>query len=189
MINEEKIRTARKELGRFFAEKREAMGRTQEELALYVGISPNTLRGIEAGRFAWDIDMNHRLCAALEIKPYFHTPAPDGDLNSHLKAADDAERYYGFYISENIILHPGKLAILKLTYPRLFLLFNYDETVFVDYEDFKLNIALQEWLDPNDKPTDPDEIDAIITDCWNFLALTEQEEERLYNKNNPDDNL
>lgn len=189
MINEEKIRTARKELGRFFAEKREAMGRTQEELASYVGITANTLRGIESGRFAWDIDLNHRLCAALEIKPYFHSSTPDIVPDAHIKAIDDAERYYGFYIGENILLHPGKLSILKLTYPRLFLVFNYGETVFVDYEDFKLNITLQEWLDPNDKPTDPDEIDEIITDCWNFLALTEQEEERLYNKNNPDDNL
>lgn len=184
MINENKIRTARKELGRFFAEKREAMGRTQEELAAYVGITANTLRGIETGRFAWDVDMNHRLCAALEIKPYFHSIEPDAEPNTQSKAADDPEYYHGFYISENILLHPGKLAILKLTYPRLFLLFNYGETLFTDFNDFKLNIAVQEWLDPNDKPTDPGEIDDIITECWNFLALTEREEDRMYDEDN-----
>lgn len=67
----EKIKAARQQLGGFFKERRLQMGRTTQELADFVGISVNTLNGIESGRFAWDVDLNNRLCAALEIKPFF----------------------------------------------------------------------------------------------------------------------
>ena len=70
---DEKIKTARKQLGQFFKERREQMGLSSYLLADYLGISESTLKGIETGRFAWDIDLQHRLCAALEIKPYFST--------------------------------------------------------------------------------------------------------------------
>jgi hypothetical protein len=88
-----------------------------------------------------------------------------------------AEDFHGFYISENLLLYPDQLAIIKLTYPRLFLRFNYGDSYFTSYEDFIGNIAVQEWLD-NERP-DADQVTAILTDCWNFLALHEREEERL----------
>jgi transcriptional regulator with XRE-family HTH domain len=65
------FKLARKELGEFFKRRRLAMGHSEESLANYLGLSSNTLRGIETGRFACDIDVLLQLCSALEIKPFF----------------------------------------------------------------------------------------------------------------------
>lgn len=96
-----------------------------------------------------------------------------------MRKEDDPERYHGFYITENLLLYPEQLAITKLTAPRLFVRFNYGESYFSSYDDWVANHTELSWLDPDDKPTDPDEIEEILTDCWNFLALHEREEERL----------
>jgi len=90
------------------------------------------------------------------------------------------DAFHGFYIAENLLLYPDQLAIIKLTYPRLFLRFDYGESYFASYEEFINSIAVQEWLD-GEKP-DAHEIDQILTDCWNFLALHEREEERIVNE-------
>lgn len=95
------------------------------------------------------------------------------------------ENYAGFYISENLLLYPGQLGIVKLSFPRLFLRFEYDSCgYFADYNEWKDSLINVQWLDPNDKPTNEDEIDEVLTDCWNFLALHEEEEERLFDENN-----
>lgn len=64
------ILTARKQLGQIFKVRREQVGCTKQELAIQLGVTENTVEGIETGRFAWDIDMQHRICVALEIKQY-----------------------------------------------------------------------------------------------------------------------
>lgn len=174
---DEKIKAARQQLGSFFKNRREEMGHDLELVARTVEITSNSLKGIESGRFAWDIDLHHRLCAALEIKPYFSTTEEPPGFK--LWKADDPERYYGFYITENLILYPDQLAITKLTHPRLFVRFNYGESYFSSYDDWKANHTQVEWLDADDKPTTEEDIDYYLTECWNFLALHEKEEERL----------
>lgn len=72
----DKIKAARVQLGQFFRKRREEMGASVEQLAQHLGISANTMRGIESGRFAWNIDLHLRICQSLEIKPYFST-TPD----------------------------------------------------------------------------------------------------------------
>lgn len=183
----EKSKAARQQLGQLFKKRREEMGHDEQTVADHLGITANTLKGIESGRFAWDIDLHLRICQALEIKPYFSYNQDPLTEDYRTRKNDDPERYHGFYISENILLHPGQLAILKLTHPRLFLLFNYGESYFASYEDWKANIADQQWLDPDDKPTTEEEIDYHLTDCWNFLALHEREEQRLYNEEEGED--
>lgn len=88
--------------------------------------------------------------------------------------------YENFYISENILAYPGQLAITKLSYPRLFIRFNYGESFFACYEDWKSEMVDVQWMDA-DKIT-KNEQEAILIDCWNFLALTEREEDRLANE-------
>jgi hypothetical protein len=85
--------------------------------------------------------------------------------------------YTNFYIAENILDHPGQLAIIKLSDPQVFVRFNYEESYFADYEDFVDNIIVIEWL--NGASPSRHIRDSILIDCWNFLALTEEEEERL----------
>jgi hypothetical protein len=148
-------------------------------VAKHLGITANTLKGIETGRFAWDIDLHLLICQALEIKPYFTHALNPLEEDYRLRKNDDPERYHGFYITENLLLYPGQLAIVKLTHPRLFVRFNYGESYFSCYEDWKANHTKIEWFDADDKPIDEEDIDYYLTDCWNFLALHEREEERL----------
>lgn len=89
------------------------------------------------------------------------------------------DNFHGFYITENLLLYPDQLAIIKLTYPRLFVRFNYDDAYFASYEDWKRSIITVEWLDHADKPTDSGQVEEILNDCWNFLSLHEEEEERI----------
>ena len=86
------------------------------------------------------------------------------------------ENQQTYYIAENIIDWPDQLAIVKLSYPRLFLRFDYGDSYFASFEDFVSSIAVAEWLD-GERP-DKSEQERILTDCWNFLALHEREEER-----------
>lgn len=65
------IKLARHQLGEFFKQRRQLMGHTEAEFANFVGITANTIRGIESGRFAMDIDLHFAICSALEIKPFF----------------------------------------------------------------------------------------------------------------------
>ena len=178
-MSNDKIKAARVQLGRFFQQRREEMGHDRKDLAEHLGISEETVKGIETGRFAWDIDLHFRICQALDIKPYFSALQDPLSGDYRLRKEDDPERYHGFYISENLLLYPRQLAIIKLTHPRLFVRFNYGESYFSSYEDWKANHTSVEWLDADDKPDDPEEIDYHLTDCWNFLALHEREEERL----------
>lgn len=183
----DKIKAARVALGSFIKSRREEMGHSQEALAQHVGVTANTIRGVETGRFAMDIDLQFQIYEALGIKPYFSTTSAPIEEDYRLRANDDPERYHGFYFSENILLYPDQAAIVKLTHPRLFVRFNYGDSLFIDYDDWMNNHTELQWLDPGDRPTDPDEINYHLTDCWNFLALHEREEDRL--ADDDDENL
>ena len=95
----------------------------------------------------------------------------------------EKQKYPGFYISENILDHPHQMAITKLSFPRLFLRFTDDEdAMFSSYEFWRDNLIELQWLDPSDKPTNKREVERILTECWNFLAEHEAEEDRLYDE-------
>lgn len=185
-MTNEQIKAARKQLGGFFKSRREELGHDLETVATHLGITKNTLQGIETGRFAWDIDLHLKICQVLEIKPYFSAVIPPHEEDYSRRREDDPDRYYGFYISENLPLYPGQMAITKLTYPRLFVSFNYGDSYFSSFEDWKANHTDLQWLDPEDKPKSEEEIDHILTDCWNFLALQEREEEKYYDDDDND---
>jgi hypothetical protein len=100
-------------------------------------------------------------------------------FNMSRKPEHQPKNFLGFYIAEDLLNFPDQLAIVKLTYPRLFVRFNYAESYFSTYEEWVEEHTDLQWLDPNDKPTRPEEIERILIDCWNFLGLHEREEERL----------
>lgn len=186
-MSDENFKAARVALGSFIKERREELGLSTDMLGELVGVTANTIKGVESGRFAMDIDLQFKIYQALGIKPYFSFEKQKAEEDYRFKRPEDPERYHGFYITENVILYPKQLAITKLTYPRLFLRFNYAESYFIGYEDWKNNIVTIQWLDPDDKPNSEEEIDYHLTDCWNFLSMHEQEEERLFNKTLDDD--
>lgn len=176
----DKIKAAREALGGFIQQRREELGLTPELMGEILGVTANTIKGIETGRFAWDIDLQLRIFQALGIKPYFSYINDDEQEDYSRLKEDDPERYHGFYIGTNFSLYPKQASIIKLTHPRLFVRFNYTESLFIDFEDWKNNHTVLQWLDADDKPTSPDEEDEILTDCWNFLALHERAEDEMY---------
>jgi len=87
--------------------------------------------------------------------------------------------FKAFYICENRIEWEGQEAIIKLSYPRVFIRYKVSEAYFSSYQQFYQSIAVVEWLD-GEKPTDEDEVQKIFTDCWNYLALEERKLEEDY---------
>lgn len=90
------------------------------------------------------------------------------------------ERTQGLYMCDNLLLYPGQLGVIKLSFPRCFVRYNNDfDTFFASFEDWAKNLTVTEWLDPTDKPTTENEVIEILADIWNFICLQEEEEERL----------
>ena len=83
--------------------------------------------------------------------------------------------YEEWWFCENILNHQGQIALLRMDFPRVFILVR-------SYEEFCDDIAEINFFNPEDRKTA--DISEILVDAWNFLALTEREEERLYEENN-----
>lgn len=103
------------------------------------------------------------------------------------KPEHQKQHFIGFGIYEDLLNFPTQLAIVKLTHPRLFVRFNYADSYFSSFEEWVEEQTDLQWLDPNDKPTTADEVESVLIDCWNFLALHEAEEERLNEMEDDDD--
>lgn len=92
------------------------------------------------------------------------------------------EAYNSWWYCENILRHEGQIALVRMDFPRVFVLIrDYGEAYFSTYEEFAGHIAEVNFLDPKDR--DGADIESILTEAWNFLALTERKEEELYNEN------
>jgi hypothetical protein len=77
-------------------------------------------------------------------------------------------------------------GLLRLDFPRVFILIkDYEIAYWASYEAFKNDIIELNFLDPADR--EGADIDEIVTDAWNFLALTEEEEDRLAEGRNDED--
>lgn len=100
---------------------------------------------------------------------------------------DDEFKYprSSYYITENILDWDGQLAITKLSPPMVFVRFAYADSYFATFEQFRDALTVVEWIG-GEKP-DEEEQEAILADCWNFLALHEEEEESRYERGEYDD--
>lgn len=119
------VKQLRKQIGRFLAERRMQMGHSAEELGQFIGVTANTIKGIETGRFALDIDLLLKLCGALEIKPFF---APleligSGTLSS-LPVTDQLFLMAPDHVNNELYLlhrgHPACLIQVVMTTPTTF---------------------------------------------------------------------
>lgn len=94
----------------------------------------------------------------------------------------DEERYVSWWFCENILCHEGQIALMKIDFPRVFILIrDYSEAYPCDFEDFRKRIAEVNFLDPKER--EGADIEEILTEAWNFLALTERKEDELYESN------
>ena len=91
--------------------------------------------------------------------------------------------YSSWWYCENILCHEGQIALMRMDFPRVFILIrDYSEAYPCTFEDFRDRIAEVNFLDPKER--EGADVENIIIDAWNFLALTERKEDELYEENN-----
>lgn len=78
---------------------------------------------------------------------------------------------------DNVVNHRGQVGLLRMEFPRVFVLIRNDEQLFCSFDEFKDSVTEVNFLDPNDR--EGADIDDILTDAWNFLSLQEEEDERI----------
>ena len=96
------------------------------------------------------------------------------------KAVEESQ--YWWYC-DNILNHPGQCGLLRMQFPRVFILIRDEETAYwADYEEWKNDIVEVNFFTPSER--EEADIESILTEAWNFLVLIEEEEERQYEENN-----
>lgn len=94
----------------------------------------------------------------------------------------DLETFGSWWFGENILCHHGQIALIRMDFPRVFILIrDYSEAYPCTFEGFKDKIAEVNFFNPRER--EDANIEDILTEAWNFLALTEQREEELYEEN------
>ena len=73
-----------------------------------------------------------------------------------------------FYLDEHLLHQPEQAAVIKLSFPRLVVRFNYDERYIADLDHFKEEINELSWLDHD--IVHPGQSSKIIEECFNFLS-------------------
>lgn len=88
------------------------------------------------------------------------------------------ERSQAWWFCENIVNHHGQVALLRMDFPRVFILIrDYDSCYGESFETFRDNIAEVNFFNPSER--EGVDVESLLIDAWNFLSLEEEEEERL----------
>lgn len=96
------------------------------------------------------------------------------------KAVEESQ--YWWYC-DNILNHPGQCGLLRMQFPRVFILIRDEDTAYwADYEEWKNDVVEVNFFTPSER--EEADIDSILTEAWNILVLIEEEEERQYEENN-----
>lgn len=83
-----------------------------------------------------------------------------------------------WWYCDNVVNHPNTIGLLKMDFPQVFILIrDYEEAYFASYEDFSHGIAEINFFNPADR--EDADMEEILIDAWNFLSLSEEEDERL----------
>lgn len=87
------------------------------------------------------------------------------------------QRSEHWWYCDNVVCHPDCIGLLKMDFPRVFILIrDYEEAYFVSYEEFKGGIAEINFFNSADR--EEADLEEILIDAWNFLSLSEEEDER-----------
>ncbi len=101
-------------------------------------------------------------------------------MNRRQTRAKAIEQSQYWWYCDNIVNHPGQVGLLHMGFPRLFILIrDYDTAYWSEYERWKNDIVEVTFMERADaKETTKEQLDALLTDAWNFLILEEEEEEK-----------
>lgn len=90
------------------------------------------------------------------------------------------ERTLNWWYCDNIVhpKHDGHVGLLHLGSPSVFVLIrDYADMYFRTYEEFSEHIAEVNFLYPEER--EETDIDTLLIDAWNFMALQERRDEEL----------
>ena len=87
---------------------------------------------------------------------------------------DDNGKYLNLILGENNISgNQRQMYIVKLDPPAVSIRFNYIDSIYTDFDSFYKQIADVQFI-CNDRPDDPEEVERILIDAWNFFVLEER---------------
>lgn len=93
------------------------------------------------------------------------------------------KRSANWWYCDNILNHPGQCGLLRMDFPRIFILIrDADTSYWADFKAWKEDIIEVNFFNPSERAEA--DLEEILTDAWNFLALIEEEEENQYELNN-----
>jgi hypothetical protein len=94
-----------------------------------------------------------------------------------MKKEEAIERSQYWWYCDNIINHKGMIGLLHMNFPQLFILMRDEDIAYWSgFEEWSREVEVN-FLNPADR--EDADIESLLIDAWNFLALTEEEEERL----------
>ena len=90
------------------------------------------------------------------------------------------ERSRDWWYCDNIINHAGQIGLLHMGFPRVFILMRDEDAAYwASFEEWSDDLIEVNFLTPSDRE-ECDDLNALLIDAWNFLALTEEAEEDAY---------
>jgi hypothetical protein len=87
-----------------------------------------------------------------------------------------------WWYCDNIISHPDEVGLLKMDFPRAFLLIRDEANAYEHDFDKWCEFVEVNFFTPSER--EEANIKSIMIDAWNFLSLCEEEEENQYYINN-----
>ena len=96
------------------------------------------------------------------------------------------EKSQHWWLCDNIVCHDGQVGLLRMDFPRVFILMrDYDRAYWADFDEWKRDLVEVNFFTPSER--NEADLDEILREAWNFLALEEEEEERQAKLREEDD--
>jgi len=93
------------------------------------------------------------------------------------------ERSAHWWYCDNILNHPGQCGLLRMDFPRVFILIRDEDIAYwAGFQEWKDDIVEVNFFNPSERAEA--DLDSILTEAWNFLALIEEEEENQFELHN-----
>lgn len=96
-------------------------------------------------------------------------------MNDNQIREEAIARSASWWECDNLVNHQGQTGLLRLSFPRVFILLRDDSHLTCSFESFMERVDDIQFLDPADR--EGADTEAILIDAWNFLSLQEEAED------------
>ena len=98
-------------------------------------------------------------------------------LKTTIMKEENIAKYGSWFYCQNLVCHEDQVALIRMSFPRVFLLFRrYSDVFSVLYSEFEENVDIQ-FFDPRDRENA--DVEEILREAWNFLSLEQKERDKL----------